>query len=146
MRLPQAASRPLRAGPRATFPTSHPQTSLMIGDSLSDIEFGSRLGMPTIFIEGDPTRQKSGADRARLLIAASPHSPKPWTRSSNIQAIPRISTNGADRKHCFALKSAVAFVSVQSVSALAFSVQPPSPPRPLPAPSSSCRSPARAGR
>ncbi|MGB6692453.1 MAG: HAD family hydrolase [Terracidiphilus sp.] len=41
-----------------------PKTSVMIGDSLSDIEFGRRLGMMTIFIEGDPARQKPGAARA----------------------------------------------------------------------------------
>ena len=49
------------------FPDITPASSLMIGDSFSDIEFGHRLGMATIFIEGDPTRQKSGADRARAL-------------------------------------------------------------------------------
>ncbi len=56
---------------RAQFPDTTPETSLMIGDSFSDIEFGHRLGMRTIFIEGDPTRQKSGADRARSLADQS---------------------------------------------------------------------------
>ena len=36
----------------------------MIGDSLSDIEFGRRLGMRTVFIEGNPERRKSGAEKA----------------------------------------------------------------------------------
>ena len=44
--------------------------SLMIGDSLSDIEAGRRLGMKTIFIEGERERQKAGADRARELAGA----------------------------------------------------------------------------
>ena len=42
-------------------------TSVMIGDSLSDIEFGRRLGMLTVFIEGDPKHQKPGAEAARSL-------------------------------------------------------------------------------
>jgi D-glycero-D-manno-heptose 1,7-bisphosphate phosphatase len=51
----------------ADFPDITPASSLMIGDSWSDIEFGHRLGMSTIFIEGDPARQKPGADQARTL-------------------------------------------------------------------------------
>lgn len=47
------------------FPDIQPQTSVMIGDSLSDIEFGQRLGMTCIFIEGDPARRKSGTEEAR---------------------------------------------------------------------------------
>jgi len=53
------------------FPDITPESSLMIGDSWSDIEFGHRLGMRTIFIEGDPSRQKFGADRARALADQS---------------------------------------------------------------------------
>jgi len=49
------------------FPGIDAATSLMIGDSLSDVEFGRRLGMRTIFIDGDPTRQKSGANQAGQL-------------------------------------------------------------------------------
>ncbi len=49
------------------FPDISPQSSAMIGDSLSDIEFGRRLGMRTIFLNGDPARQKPGADAARQL-------------------------------------------------------------------------------
>jgi D-glycero-D-manno-heptose 1,7-bisphosphate phosphatase len=56
---------------RAQFSDITPESSLMIGDSWSDIEFGHRLGMTTIFIEGDPTHQKSGADQARTLAAQS---------------------------------------------------------------------------
>jgi D-glycero-D-manno-heptose 1,7-bisphosphate phosphatase len=41
--------------------------SVMIGDSLSDIEFGIRLGMLTVFIEGDSEIQKPGAETAREL-------------------------------------------------------------------------------
>lgn len=40
-------------------------SSVMIGDSSTDIEFGRRLGMRTIFIEGDPERRKPGAESAR---------------------------------------------------------------------------------
>jgi phosphoglycolate phosphatase-like HAD superfamily hydrolase len=39
----------------------------MIGDSKSDVEFGRRLGMMTVFIDGDPQRQKPGAEEAREL-------------------------------------------------------------------------------
>ena len=56
---------------RADFPDIAPESSLMIGDSLSDIEFGRGLGMATIFIQGDPTHQKPGADRARSLANQS---------------------------------------------------------------------------
>lgn len=51
----------------AQFPGITVATSAMIGDSLSDIEFGRRLGMTTVFIEGDPQRQKSGAEDAANL-------------------------------------------------------------------------------
>jgi D-glycero-D-manno-heptose 1,7-bisphosphate phosphatase len=50
---------------RADFPDIQPATSVMIGDSLSDIEFGRALGMRCIFIEGDPTQPRSDADCAR---------------------------------------------------------------------------------
>lgn len=56
---------------RAQFPDITPASSLMIGDSFSDIEFGHRLGMATIFIDGDPKHQKPGADRARALAGQS---------------------------------------------------------------------------
>jgi D-glycero-D-manno-heptose 1,7-bisphosphate phosphatase len=55
---------------RSQFPDIEPETSLMIGDSLSDIEFGRNLGMTTIFIEGDTKARedrKPGAQRAAEL-------------------------------------------------------------------------------
>jgi D-glycero-D-manno-heptose 1,7-bisphosphate phosphatase len=55
----------------ADFPDITAATSLMIGDSISDIEFGHRLGMHTIYIEGDPTHRKSGAEAARDLANQS---------------------------------------------------------------------------
>jgi D-glycero-D-manno-heptose 1,7-bisphosphate phosphatase len=44
---------------------------VIIGDSISDIEFGRRLGMKTIFIDGDPSRQKAGAAEARRVAGES---------------------------------------------------------------------------
>lgn len=55
---------------RADFPDLETASSLMIGDSLSDIEFGRGLGMRTIFIEGPPERRRAGAERARELADA----------------------------------------------------------------------------
>jgi len=49
------------------FPDISAATSAMIGDSLSDMEFGKKLGMLTVFIEGDSTRQKPGAKTAAVL-------------------------------------------------------------------------------
>jgi D-glycero-D-manno-heptose 1,7-bisphosphate phosphatase len=49
------------------FPGANPAHSVMIGDSLSDIEAGARLGMKTIFIHGDPLFQKPGAEKAAAL-------------------------------------------------------------------------------
>lgn len=49
---------------RQEFPDIDATESVMIGDSLSDIEFGRRLGMKTIFIDGKADRQKHGADWA----------------------------------------------------------------------------------
>jgi D-glycero-D-manno-heptose 1,7-bisphosphate phosphatase len=46
------------------FPEIAAATSVLIGDSLSDIEFGRRLGMLTVFIEGNPERRKPGAEAA----------------------------------------------------------------------------------
>jgi phosphoglycolate phosphatase-like HAD superfamily hydrolase len=39
----------------------------MIGDALSDIEFGRRLGMKTIFIAGDKLRPMQRAEKAARL-------------------------------------------------------------------------------
>lgn len=49
------------------FPQANPQNSLLIGDSLSDIQAGHRLGMKTIFIDGEADRQKTGATVAAEL-------------------------------------------------------------------------------
>jgi D-glycero-D-manno-heptose 1,7-bisphosphate phosphatase len=56
------------------FPEITPETSLMIGDSLSDIEFGKRLGMRTVFIEGIADREKAGAEKAADLADGRFHS------------------------------------------------------------------------
>jgi D-glycero-D-manno-heptose 1,7-bisphosphate phosphatase len=50
---------------QAEFPEVAAETSAIIGDSWSDIEFGRRLGMLTVFIDGDPALQKPGAETAR---------------------------------------------------------------------------------
>jgi D-glycero-D-manno-heptose 1,7-bisphosphate phosphatase len=51
----------------AEFPEIAAETSAMIGDSRSDVEFGRQLGMLTVFIEGDPGRQKAGNAEAAEL-------------------------------------------------------------------------------
>jgi len=56
------------------FPAARADNSLMVGDSLSDIEAGLRLGMRTAFIGGDVEAGSAEADRARavaLVTAAS---------------------------------------------------------------------------
>ncbi|MGC9225375.1 MAG: HAD-IIIA family hydrolase [Terracidiphilus sp.] len=51
----------------AEFPDISAATSVMIGDSLSDIEFGRRLGMQTVFIEGTVEgREKDGEAEGKL--------------------------------------------------------------------------------
>ncbi|HEY1984420.1 MAG TPA: HAD family hydrolase [Terracidiphilus sp.] len=55
---------------RSQFQDITAESSTMIGDSLSDIEFGRNLGMKTIFIEGEPNareHQKPGASKAAEL-------------------------------------------------------------------------------
>ncbi len=49
------------------FPDIDAHSGVMIGDSLSDMEFGRRLGMMCILIEGDPVHRKSGIEEARGL-------------------------------------------------------------------------------
>jgi D-glycero-D-manno-heptose 1,7-bisphosphate phosphatase len=51
----------------ARFPEIKAVTSVMIGDSPSDVEFGRRLGMRTIFIEGNEELRKPGGDDAAKL-------------------------------------------------------------------------------
>ncbi len=53
------------------FPEASAANSVVIGDSLSDIEAGRALGMPSLFIVGDPSTQKEGAERAQRLADAS---------------------------------------------------------------------------
>jgi D-glycero-D-manno-heptose 1,7-bisphosphate phosphatase len=50
----------------ADFPDISAEASVMIGDSLSDIEFG-RLGMRTVFVQSDASRQKPNAKIASEL-------------------------------------------------------------------------------
>jgi D-glycero-D-manno-heptose 1,7-bisphosphate phosphatase len=52
---------------RKDFPEVNADNSAVIGDSLSDIQAGRKLGMRTIFIEGEPDRQKAGAQAAASL-------------------------------------------------------------------------------
>ena len=52
---------------RGEFPEISAATSAMIGDSLPDMEFGRRLGMLTIFIEGAQEHQKPGAQKAAQI-------------------------------------------------------------------------------
>jgi D-glycero-D-manno-heptose 1,7-bisphosphate phosphatase len=59
---------------RADYPEIAAESSAMIGDSWSDIEFGRRLGMFTLFIEGDPALQKPGAGTARASANLCFHS------------------------------------------------------------------------
>jgi D-glycero-D-manno-heptose 1,7-bisphosphate phosphatase len=46
------------------FPQAGAQNSVVIGDSHSDMQAGQRMGMSTIFIQGEAERQKAGADAA----------------------------------------------------------------------------------
>jgi D-glycero-D-manno-heptose 1,7-bisphosphate phosphatase len=52
------------------FPQANADNSVVIGDSISDIQAGRRLGMRTIFIQGEPDRQKAGAKKAAALAGA----------------------------------------------------------------------------
>jgi D-glycero-D-manno-heptose 1,7-bisphosphate phosphatase len=52
------------------FPDANPQNSVLIGDSLSDIQAGRRMGMRTVFIQGDPAHQKAGASAGAELADA----------------------------------------------------------------------------
>jgi D-glycero-D-manno-heptose 1,7-bisphosphate phosphatase len=49
---------------RKDFPQAIAENSVLIGDSLSDMRAGERLGMKTIFIQGEAGRQKAGAATA----------------------------------------------------------------------------------
>lgn len=49
------------------FPEASVSNSLMVGDSLCDIEAARNLGMRSIFIQGDPATRKPEAERAAEL-------------------------------------------------------------------------------
>jgi D-glycero-D-manno-heptose 1,7-bisphosphate phosphatase len=51
----------------ACFPDVAADTSIMVGDSLVDMEFGRNLGMATILIDVDPARHKPGNSSAAKL-------------------------------------------------------------------------------
>ena len=52
------------------YPDAATTNSLVIGDSLSDIEAARNFGLPSIFIEGDPSTRKPGAEDAAALASA----------------------------------------------------------------------------
>jgi D-glycero-D-manno-heptose 1,7-bisphosphate phosphatase len=51
----------------AQFPSITSATSVMIGDSLSDVKFARQLGITSIFIEGNPDRRGPHIDEAAAL-------------------------------------------------------------------------------
>ena len=50
------------------FPGARPENSVMVGDSLSDIEAGTRLGMRTVFVAED---RDNSPEQARAAVLAS---------------------------------------------------------------------------
>jgi len=52
------------------FPEASGTNSIVIGDSLSDIEAARNFGAASIFIDGDPKFQKPGTEKARELADA----------------------------------------------------------------------------
>jgi D-glycero-D-manno-heptose 1,7-bisphosphate phosphatase len=56
------------------FPAASQANSVVIGDSISDIQAAVALGFPSIFIEGDPGTQKPGARQAAQLAGRVAHS------------------------------------------------------------------------
>ena len=52
------------------FPDADRSASLVIGDSLSDIQAARALGLPSILIEGDPALRKPGWEKAAQLADA----------------------------------------------------------------------------
>ncbi|HZP06891.1 MAG TPA: HAD family hydrolase [Terracidiphilus sp.] len=52
---------------KADFPEISATESIMIGDSLVDMEFGRQLGMKTIFVAGAAEHQAPGAEKAAGL-------------------------------------------------------------------------------
>jgi D-glycero-D-manno-heptose 1,7-bisphosphate phosphatase len=53
------------------YPDIEPGNSVIIGDSLSDIQAGTSFGMRTIWIEGEEDRRKPGSASAQKLANAS---------------------------------------------------------------------------
>ena len=53
------------------FPEITPGSSVVIGDSLSDIEAGGNLGMATVLISGDAAERRPEWERAHELAGAS---------------------------------------------------------------------------
>ena len=53
------------------FPAARPENSVMVGDSLRDIEAGSRLGMRTVLITGDDEAMAAETQRAAALATFS---------------------------------------------------------------------------
>ncbi len=53
------------------FPESNSANSVLIGDSISDIEAGLRLQMRAYFVRGDETTRKPGAEEAEQLAGAA---------------------------------------------------------------------------
>lgn len=56
------------------FPEASPANSIVIGDSISDIQAARRLSIPSIFIPGDRQRRKQGAEEAGRLADATAES------------------------------------------------------------------------
>ena len=52
------------------FPEASAQNSIVIGDSITDIQAARTLGLFAIFIQGDPKTQKPGAEKAAALADA----------------------------------------------------------------------------
>lgn len=56
------------------FPEASRANSIVIGDSISDIQAARNLSMPSIFIRGESQNQKPGAEDAALLASATANS------------------------------------------------------------------------
>lgn len=52
---------------RAEFPETDAQTSVMVGDSLSDIEFGRRAGMRTVFVKDLSEARLADSEQAERI-------------------------------------------------------------------------------
>jgi D-glycero-D-manno-heptose 1,7-bisphosphate phosphatase len=52
------------------FPEASAQNSIVIGDSITDIQAARTLGLLAIFIQGDPKTQKPGGEKAAALADA----------------------------------------------------------------------------